>query len=145
MRSFTVRTGTDGCSSRMNGVEAISDSGWKSLTWSYGRFLYSVGLIENVLATKSAVYPSGAALAAMAAPSVPDAPGRLSTMTDCPIVAASCCANTRATMSCPPPVGWPTMNLIGLFGYDCAVVSERAAAQVPPVTRQHVLASAPIK
>ena len=43
---------------------------------------------------------------------MPLAPGRLSTMTDCPNFSVNFCAKTRATVSGKPPAGLGTTNLM---------------------------------
>src|ERR1019366_3755727 len=68
----------------------------------------------------NSVYPSGAARAASAAPTVPPAPGRLSMMTCCPQAAVSFCPTMRARKSVEPPGGKGTMTRMVLLGYACA-------------------------
>ena len=75
-----------------------------------------LGFTANPLGTTSSVWPSGGAFAADAAPMVPLAPPRLSTMTGCPHASLSFCAIARDRMSVPPPGGNGTMMRIGAVG-----------------------------
>ena len=60
--------------------------------------------------------PSGTALAAMPAPSVPPAPPRLSITRLLPAMRVNCAAMGRANASVPPPAGNGTIMVTGLLG-----------------------------
>src|SRR5918993_4959172 len=66
------------------------------------------------------VYPSGSLLATEAAPVVPPAPTRFSTMIDCPIWVETLSNTVRAITSTAPPALKGTMARRGLEGQLCA-------------------------
>ena len=74
------------------------------------------------------VYPSGLACTSSAAPSMPPAPGLLSTMTFRPSTLLALSASTRITTSVDPPAGHGQMYLIGLLGKACARTKFGASA-----------------
>ena len=93
--------------------------GAKSLIGSYGTFLYSTGLTVNgPLLPISKVWPSGAAFATISVPMPPFAPGRLSTITDCPSASVSFWAMVRVKISPAPPAteGQMTYGSTGIGG-----------------------------
>ena len=53
-------------------------------------------------------------------PMVPPAPGIFLMITGTPQASDSFCPYIRATGSTAPPVGYGTINVIGLEGYACA-------------------------
>ena len=65
---------------------------------------------------KKSVYPSGAALAASAAPMLPPAPPRFSITTVWPHISPSFWPTIRAEMSVAPPGGNGTMSRTGFVG-----------------------------
>ena len=77
--------------------------------------MYSAGLVAMPMWCSSMVYPSGAALATLAAPSVPPAPPTFSiTMAWPPSGLRSASARSRATLSVGPPAANGTMIVIVL-------------------------------
>src|SRR3954471_6018173 len=82
--SATVLAPTCGFTTRTFGAVAASTTGTKSATGSNGSLRYMLGLIEWLIDTKPSVYPSGTECARISVPTIDAAPGRLSTMTDCP-------------------------------------------------------------
>src|SRR5688572_3375103 len=64
----------------------------------------------------------------MSVPSIPAAPGRLSTTTCWLHASASFWPKRRVMKSVPPPGANGTMNLIGLIGYSVALCADAAAA-----------------
>src|SRR2546421_8625548 len=106
MNSFTERTGIEGCTTRTFGVIPILEMGAKSRWWSYDIFAYSDGAIAlDAMLHWNSVYPSGGDLAANVAPTVPPAPGRLSTITCWPHIRLKRSVIRRAMMSGEPPAG----------------------------------------
>src|SRR5690349_15013004 len=75
------------------------------------------------------VWPSGGALAAIAAPIAPAAPGLLSITMFQPVLSATLAARMRATGSVVPPGGKGTTTRIGPFGQS--LPSARAMAGTP--------------
>src|SRR4029077_20830680 len=75
------------------------------------------------------VWPSGGALAAIAAPIAPAAPGLLSITMFQPVLSATLAARIRATGSVVPPGGKGTTTRIGPFGQSlvCARTRDGAA------------------
>jgi hypothetical protein len=73
-------------------------------------------LIAWPIATQSSMYPSGLAFAVSSLAMMPLAPGRLSTIFDCPHALAICAATTRAMMSVVPPGANGTSIRIGRLG-----------------------------
>lgn len=107
---------------KVNGLVAISATGTKSATGSYGSFLCSVALIASgVLVPTSKVYPSGAAFATEAVPVTMPAPVRFSTTTGLPRRAANACPNIRPRTSTAPPAATGTTRVICRSGYSFAV------------------------
>jgi hypothetical protein len=64
-------------------------------------FAYSAGLMISVFTPIRSVSPSGGDFATAPAPTLPEAPGRLSTTIACPHAACRCGARVRARMSMP--------------------------------------------
>src|SRR5512139_4230493 len=76
------------------------------------------------------VWPSGADLAAMAAPTTLAPPGLLSTTTCQPVFSVSLAWMMRATGSVDPPGGKGTMILIGPLGQSACAWTMAGAAKV---------------
>ena len=66
------------------------------------------------------MYPSAGEVAAIAEPIDPVAPGRFSTIKDCPICSVSFWAASLAKTSVGPPAAKGTMILTVREGYSCA-------------------------
>src|SRR6476659_8051031 len=83
------------------------------------------------------VWPSGGALAAIAAPIAPAAPGLLSITMFQPVLSATLAASKRATGSVVPPGGKGTTTRIGPLGHSaCARTMVGAANEaVAPARR----------
>src|SRR6476659_10148356 len=80
------------------------------------------------------VWPSGGALAAIAAPIAPAAPGLLSITMFQPVLSATLAARRRATGSVVPPGGKGTTTRIGPLGQStcaCTIVGAAIAAVAP--------------
>ena len=58
---------------------------------------------------------------------LPEAPSRLSTITDWPQRSVSFCAKRRPMMSVPPPGAKPATSRTGLVGYGCAQLALAAS------------------
>src|SRR5258705_5528251 len=91
----------------------------------------------------SSVWPSGGAFATNSVAIVPPAPGRFSTMNDCPSESVRRCANRRATTSMPPPAAKPTRMRTVFAGYAgpagaCAQTAP-ASDKVKPSATPHSL------
>src|SRR5262245_36557649 len=88
------------------------------------------------------VWPSGGALAAIAAPIAPAAPGLLSITMFQPVLSATLAARMRATGSVVPPGGKGTTTRIGPFGqsFACALTTAGAPndATLPASTARRV-------
>src|SRR5512145_1049109 len=94
--------------------------------------------------TEGSVCPSGVASATMRVPTVPPAPGRLSTITCWPRVSVSFIAIARAVMSgCPPGVK-PTTMRIGRFG-KLDTASDFCAAAAEDTQPHATITAAPLK
>ena len=78
----------------------------------------------------SQVWPSGADLAAIAAPIAPAAPGLLSTRICQPVLSTMLAWMKRATGSVEPPGGKGTTNLIGPLGQSPCASTMAGAARV---------------
>ena len=74
------------------------------------------------------------ARATSAVASVPPAPGRFSTTNDWPHASLNFCANTRPSVSLPPPVANGTTTRVGLAGYSCACAATAVCMQMPATT-----------
>src|SRR3954463_6644344 len=90
--------------------------GAKSVTESYGSFLYNAALTKCVLLIVNNEYPSGGALATLSAPIVEPAPGRLSTTTCCPSASVNFWVRIRPGTSAAPPAENGTTSLTGWVG-----------------------------
>ena len=90
--------------------------------------------MEWCTAPMNQLWPSGAILAAMDAPTVPPAPPRLSMMNWRPVSLPICAAQGRANASVPPPAGNGFRMVTGLLGQAdwawavIALATEAAAA-----------------
>ena len=62
---------------------------------------------------------------------MPEAPERLSTITDCCQASLAICANFLAVKSVPAPGAVGTIHLIGLLGKSLTKVAELPAAKHP--------------
>ena len=103
-----------------SGCVAITVTGVRSRTASYGNLVISVALIACEGLTSTMVWPSGDALATRSMPMVMPAPGRLSTTTCWPHAVEYLVPSARASGSEPPPVAVGTMKRIGLVGKVCS-------------------------
>src|SRR5258708_38731748 len=95
--------GTGGWTYTPSPPVASSSTGSKSFTGAKGRLRLSAGLVANEVAVGSKVYPSGADLAAISAPMLPVAPGRLSVTTADFQRPTSLGPRTRDRISAPVP------------------------------------------
>jgi hypothetical protein len=77
------------------------------------------------------VWPSGSARAAVALPSIPPAPDRLSTTTDLPRIRSSAAATGRAARSACPPGGNGTM--MAMLRVGCQVCALARPANPPRI------------
>src|SRR5512135_192354 len=136
MNSARLETGTLGPTTSTLGMNVTCDTGVRSLTKLYGRFLYRLILVTSVLVAMNKVYPSGADLATMSAPILPAAPGRFSTMTGSPSSGRRFSASTRAVTSVLPPGGYGTTSLIGREGQ----VSANAGTATCSISTAHAIA-----
>src|SRR5688500_8125645 len=98
-----------------------------------------------VVGAISSVWPSGGVLAAISAPILPPAPGRLSTTACWPHASVSFWPTMRESRSAAPPGGKGTMIRMGRTGYACPELVEvdcAAAQNAQPLSRsaQKVLA-----
>jgi len=132
--SPTLATGSDlGTSSTLGTCATlVMDSRW--VVNSYGRFLYSAAAAVWPTLASSRVYPSAGALAVRAAPTVPPAPGLLSTMTGCDHSVCNWVARARATRSVVPPGVNGAISVTGLVGQASVVCAAALAASVTPAT-----------
>src|SRR6266850_312483 len=127
--SFTLATGTDGCTASTCGEYDTITIGEKSFAGSKGMSVYTLGLIDSAPTSESSrVVPSGADLATKSAPTLPLAPVRFSTMTGWPQAVVICGPIARARMSEVPPGAKGTTMRIGLLGY-CWACTGRAASR----------------
>src|SRR6188768_1920536 len=108
----------------------------------YGRLGVKAGLRIWLSKVIIQVWPSGGALAAMAAPIAPAAPGLLSITVAQPVLSLTLAARRRATGSVVPPGGKGTTTRIGPLGHSvplfelCARTRAGAArAAVVPARR----------
>src|SRR6185369_11831097 len=90
------------------------------------------------------VWPSGGALAAIAAPIAPAAPGLLSITMFQPVLSATLAARMRATGSVVPPGGKGTTTRIAPLGQSLGWArATKGAASDPPTTRRRVSLAMP--
>ena len=102
---------------RKNGDDDSSATGTRSLSGSYGSFLFMVTLIAMVeLVACISVWPSGSARTTAMAASVVPAPGRLSMMNGLPSLSSRFFATSRAKRSEPPPAANGTTMVTGRDG-----------------------------
>ncbi len=110
----------------------ISSTGSRSFSVSNGRFCRN-GLTAWVSNTNTQLLPSGGALATIAVPMLPEAPGLFSMMM---VVPSFCCrpgCTIRAIGSTVPPGGNGTMTRVTLP--DCARARETNGAAAAPSMR----------
>src|SRR3954465_9663024 len=124
------------------GPVPMSSTGSRSFSVSNGRFGMRNGLIAWLSKQSSHVVPSGGDFATSAAPALPEAPGRLSTMMTLP---NRCCRpawTTRAIMSIEPPAANGTTILIGPDGQEgvcpAAMLAARGVTKLPSRTERRV-------
>src|SRR5689334_17861157 len=108
----------------------------KSFVGSYGSLRCSSisEPIDDELVT--AVYPSGSALAAVAKPLAPPAPGRGSITIGCPIRCDTSLRTTRDTVSAALPAGNGLITRICRVGYCSARTAAVAAMRIAPARAQ---------
>src|SRR5258706_22363 len=82
------------------------------------------------------VLPSGTDFATKSAPIWPLAPGRFSTITGCPQIAASLGSMRRASVSAPPPGGNGTTMRTGFDGNTCARAVADARSRTAPASER---------
>src|SRR6478672_2617644 len=124
------------------GPVPMSSTGSRSFSVSNGRFEIRNGLMAWLSRQKSHVVPSGDDFATSAAPALPEAHGRLSTMMTLP---NRCCRpawTTRAIMSIEPPAANGTTILIGPDGQEevcpAAMLAARGVTKLPSRTERRV-------
>jgi len=113
---LTFCAGISGATTSISGTTCVCTTGSKLLSGSNGSFLYMLGLMAWLLATRASMWPSGAALATASVPMMPVAPGLLSMTTAWPQASVSFCPTRRAVMSMAPPGDAGMTMVIDFFG-----------------------------